>query len=143
MALENDPEFLAIFTGNPHQALVFARFSEFMERRIGAFIGRVLSARDEAEGQASEAKSDKDVALRTLKQREEHIDELQARLDREFALSERLKAQIAGLKGEVASLDASNKAIAPFVLLLCSQAPYPCTPDEVARAKAYLRTVFS
>jgi predicted RNase H-like nuclease (RuvC/YqgF family) len=141
MALEHDTEFLAIFKGEPHQALLLARLVELMERRIAAFTHRVLNARDEAEGNASEAKNDKDVAEHTLKQREEQIDELQARLDREFALSERLKAQVAGLKGEVAALDASNKSIAPFVLLLCSQAPK--LPEEVERAKAYLRTAFS
>jgi hypothetical protein len=141
MALENDPEFLSIFKGEPHQALLLARLVEFLERRIGGFIQRVLDAKGEAEVRESDAKDERAVALRTLKQREEQIDELQARLDREFALSERLKAQIVGLKGEVAALDASNKAIAPFVLLLCSQAP--CKPEEVARAKAYLRTAFS
>jgi galactokinase/mevalonate kinase-like predicted kinase len=141
MAFENDPEFLAIFKGEPHQALLLARLAELMERRIGKFVQRVLDAKDDAELKMTDAQNDKDVAQRTLKQREEHITELQARLDREFALSERLKAQVAGLKGEVASLDASNKAIAPFVLCVCSKLPKP--PEEVERAKSYLRTAFS
>lgn len=141
MALENDPEFLAIFHGQPHQALLLARLVELMEKRIGGFIQRVLDAKGEAEVQMTDAQSDRDVAERKLKESHAHSEELQARLDREFALSERLKAQVAGLKGEVAALDASNKALLPYIRVLCSDGP--STPEQRERAKAYLRTAFS
>ena len=141
MALENDTEFLALFRGEPHQALLLARFAEFMEQRMGAFIRRVLNAKGEAEVQGADAKDNLTITLQALTQREKDIEELQARLDREFALSERLKAQIVGLKGEIAALDAANKGLYPNIRILCSDAP--STPEQRERAKSYLRAMFS
>jgi hypothetical protein len=141
MALENDPERQAIFKGEPHQLLLLARFAEFMEKRIAAFTHRVLNARDESELKMTDAKDNLTITLQALTQREKDIEELQARLDREFALSERLKAQIVGLKGEIAAIDAANKGLYPNIRILCSDVP--STPEQRERAKSYLRAMFS
>lgn len=76
-----------------------------------------------------------------LKQRETHIAELQARLDREYALSERLKAQVVGLKSEISCLDASNRAVAVHIMRVCCTDR--CSNEEREQSKAYLRVAFS
>jgi predicted RNase H-like nuclease (RuvC/YqgF family) len=77
----------------------------------------------------------------TLKQRETHIAELQARLDREYALSERLKAQVAGLKSEISCMDTANCAVATHVMRVCCADR--CSDEEREQSKAYLRVAFS